>query len=252
MNAQGANPGSAPVLPPSGTPAEILPAECACLLQNPALLRAALEFNGVYAPPDWGTASLSDAGLGRFHALLADHPRFWRFFPAPAQRTAAWCFEPAPNRLALLPPPLLERLGLYWSAAVWAEDLSRIIEKARLHEVMEQIGPEVYRYAVRRGRFQLGKLRPSLHPEAKHPEGASVKWTGWRAKIFRRPGDEVLALCLALWPEALRAAWAERWRQPLPKNPARQDELPFPTLWFWLEKILCTEVAPEWRPCFSS
>ncbi|MDR2451624.1 MAG: hypothetical protein LBE85_07630 [Candidatus Accumulibacter sp.] len=245
MNAPSTNPGVDP------GPAGIRPMECACLLRNPALLQAVLEFNGFRAPPDW--AAESGPLVEHLPALLAAHPRLWRFFPTPAQGKVVWCFEPTPNRLALLPPSLLERLGLYWSAAVWAEDLTRIIEKTRLAQVMEQIGPEVYRYAVRRGRFQLGGLRPSLRSglERETPEDAPARRTEWDAAAFRRPGDVILALCLAHWPEALRAAWEERWR-PLPKGSPARPAIPFATLWLWVERILCTEVAPEWQPCFSS
>jgi hypothetical protein len=254
MNAPSANSGAAP------NSAGMSPEECAGLLQNPALLRAALEFNGVCAPPDLGgqsdqlSSQLSDQLSGRLQAQLAAHPRLWRFFPLPAQGRAVWCFAPAPNRLALLPPPLLERLSLYCSAAVWAEDLSRIIEKSRLAQVREHIGPEVYRYAVRRGRFHLGGLRSLLHsgPEREIPEEAPARPAEWDAETFRQSGERILALCLAHWPEALRTAWEEHWRRPLPKeNPAWQA-IPFPALWRWVEKILCTEVAPEWQPCFSS
>jgi hypothetical protein len=246
MNVRSADPGADP------NPAGILPAECACLLQNPALLHAVLEFNGFCAPPDWEDESSPLSG--RLHALLAAQPRLWRFFPVPAQGKTVWCFDPAPNRLALLPPPLLERLGLYWSAAIWAEDLSRIIEKTRLSQVMGEIGPEIYRYAVRRGRFQLGGLRSFLRsgPERKTPEDAPAWQTGWSAETFRRPGEKILALCLDHWPEALRAAWEARWRRPLPKETPVRQAIPFPALWLWVEKILCTEVAPEWQPCFSS
>jgi hypothetical protein len=224
--------------------AAMTPAERDSLLANPALLRAALEFNGLCAPPDWGAESGLLAGSPR--ALLASHPRLWRYFPAPAQKRTAWCFESGPNRLALLPPPLLERLGLYWSAAVRAEDLARIIEKTRLSPIMAEIGAEVYRYAVRRGRFQLGGLRALLCRE----ESASGR--AWRVEAFRQPGDEMLSLCFARWPERLRGVWAERWRRPLPEAPARPAPVPFPALWSWLEKILLREVAPEWQPCFNS
>ena len=241
MNALRANPRADPNF------AGIASTECDCLLQNPALLHAVLKFNGFCVPPDLGAKS--DPLPGRLRVLLAAHPRLWRFFPMPAQRRVVWCFEPAPNRLALLPPPLLERLGVYWSAAVWAEEWARIIEKTCLAQLMEQIGPEVYRYAVRRGRFQLGGLRLSLW-EA--PKEAPARQRQWNAETFRRPGEKILALCLAQWPESLRAAWEEHWRRPLPKEDPLRQSISFSALWFWVEKILCTEVAPEWQPCFSS
>ncbi|MDR0379887.1 MAG: hypothetical protein LBI62_08115 [Candidatus Accumulibacter sp.] len=249
MNASSANPDTSPLPRRSvdSNPSRIVSAECACLLQNPALLQAALEFNGFYTPPNPGAESGPLAE--HLQTSLAAQPRLWRFFPMPAQGKTVWCFEPAPNRLALLPPPLLERLSLYWSAAVWAEDLSRIIEKTRLAQVMAQIGPEVYRYAVRRGRFQLGGLRPSLRSGLKD---AFARTTEWDAEIFHQPGERILALCVAHWPGTLRIAWEERWQQLLPEPLPVRQAVSFPALWLWVKKILCTEVAPEWQPCFSS
>jgi hypothetical protein len=221
-----------------------MPTEFDDLLRSPALLRAVLEFNGL-AAPDEGAAE-SDPLL----AQLSGDPRVWRFLCARTPEATIWCFGSKPNRLALLPPPLLDRLLSYWSAAVWAEDLSRIIEKTRLTLIMERIGTDVYRYAVRRGRFQLGELR-TLFRHERNGENLATDTENWLANTFSRPGDEMLALCLAHWPETLRAAWGKRWQRTVPEN-LRQDAASFATAWRWLEKILLSEVAPEWQPCFNS
>jgi hypothetical protein len=228
------------------------------LLQNPALLRAALEFNGL-AVPDFA-ARMPDAP--QFHPLLAqlaENPRVRRFLYAQMPiKPSLWCFGPSPNRLALLPPPLLERLLRYWNAAVWAEDLARIIDKKRLLLIRERIGPEVYQYATRRGRFQLGALRARFRPqeagamERKIP--ADTDMEKWLTKTFPRPGEQMLALCIAHWPEALRTAWETRWQSAVLKT-SRQDAAAFPffpAAWRWLEKIFIEEVAPEWQACFNS
>ncbi|MDR2788755.1 MAG: hypothetical protein LBD06_10475 [Candidatus Accumulibacter sp.] len=194
----------------------------------------------------------------------------WTAPPAAASRTMIWCFAPRPNRLAFLPPPLLARLQLYWNAAVWAEDLARIIERERLARIMARIGPEVYRYAVRRGRFQLGGLRALFRQDGKAEErtgeqagddaraggktgiGQEAGEAQWLAEGFRRPGERMLALCVAQWPEELRVAWENRWRRIRPEAPPPVDIARFPALWPWVERILLQEVAPEWQPCFNS
>jgi hypothetical protein len=226
----------------------VMPAEFDALLRNPALLKAALAFNGL-AAPDCGRPELRP-----LLSFLAQEARVRRFLCASAPETAVWCFGPGPNRLALLPPPLLERLRVYWSAAVWAEDLARIVEKKRLSPILERIGPDVYRYAARRGRFQLGGLRAWFRrTDGTENPAEAGNGDGWLLNVFPRPGDEMLALCLARWPQALRAAWEKRWRRALSSPPWREPPAfaAFPAVWRWVEKILADEVAPGWKPCFD-
>jgi hypothetical protein len=237
------------------------------LLRNPALFRAVLDFNGLAAPPplELSKPGRQDRQFGpesSLLALLAANPRVRCAFVRPAPKTAVWCFAPPPNRLALLPPPLLKRLIFYWSAAVWAEDLARIIEKTRLSQIMANIGPELYRYAVRRGRFQLGSLRDRFRRGAQNENPECL------TQAFFQPGEQLLSLCLDRWPEELCIAWEIHWRRAgyqklqSPQNPKKlknlswqgewQNDVPFSTLWSCVEKILLSEVAPEWQPCFSS
>jgi hypothetical protein len=222
------------------------------LLKNPALFRAALEFNALATPPDFGLPQASS-----LFALLARNPRLWRCFPTVKPRATVWCFVSRPNRLALLPPPLLARFQLYWNAAVWAEDLARIIERKRLSRIMTRIGPEVYYYAVRRGRFQLGGLRALFHQEAQEGKAGGEKAKNLveadgLMERFHHPGERILALCFAQWPEELCVAWENHWQRARPREVPPADSARFPTFWPWVEKILLQEVAPEWQPCFNS
>ncbi|MDR3159400.1 MAG: SctK family type III secretion system sorting platform protein [Zoogloeaceae bacterium] len=238
-----------------------MPTEFDDLLQNPALLRAALEFNDL-AAPDFAALTPDAAEFRPLLAQLAENPRVRRFLYTQAPgKTSLWCFGPSPNRLALLPPPLLERLLRYWNAAVWAEDLARIIDKKRLLLIRARVGPEVCRYAARRGRFQLGALRARFRPkeEGEIPAiPADMDMEEWLMKTFPRPGEKMLALCIAHWPEALRAAWQTRWKireQSAIIRASRRDAAAFPSFpaaWRWLEKIFTSEVAPEWQACFNS
>jgi hypothetical protein len=215
----------------------------ACFLDNPALLRAALAFNACRDAP-------SSASAPGFPAA----PRRPRLLARPSGEAPAaagvWCFEPEPHRLALLPPAALERLFSYWSAAVLAEALAKTIEGGAVREVIRVIGAETYRYAVRRGRFQLGGLRARLRFATPPPSGA------WTESMLRQPGLAARDMCLALWPEALRAAWRDHWREELPDEASSSSSAPdvasFAPIWVWLRKILLTEVAPEWQPCFNS
>jgi hypothetical protein len=215
----------------------------ACLLENPALLRAALAFNACRDAPAPAPVFPAPPRRPRLFARQGGEP-------APE---GVWCFEPEPHRLALLPPDALERLFVYWSAAVLAEALARTIEGAAVREVIRVIGAETYRYAVRRGRFQLGGLRARLRFSTPPPSGA------WTEPMLRQPGLAAREMCLALWPETLRQAWRDHWREELPDetlaappSSSAPDEALFAPIWVWLKKILLTEVAPEWQPCFNS
>jgi hypothetical protein len=203
------------------------------LAQNPALLRAALAFNGAY-----------DAPLG-VPAALAKSPR-WRRRPHGRDEaaTGVWDFGREVHRLALLPPATLDELCARWSAAVLGDDLAKIVDGRELRRVTAVIGGDMYRYAVRRGRFQLGGQRARLLPPA-------TPRAPWTAERLRRPGQILKSLVFAAWPAELRRVWLARAAQDAPAAPPA-GAATVDGLWTWLKKILLTEVAPEWQPCFDS
>lgn len=222
------------------------------LTQNPRLFRAALEFNNFYLPPDFGLPD-QEAETLRLKTALTAKQRLWRHFPR--ERTDVWCFAVAVNRLALLPLNVLKALAVFWSAVVWAEALARTVEGDRLQQIKAVIGAEAFRYAVRQGRFQLGGLRKDWLP-------ADVEMLSEQG--LPTPGKKLLFLALSLWPEILREAWLARWRFTpeakafsLPimgeeKEAGEKDLALLQKTWPHIEKLLFTEVAPEWQPCFSS
>jgi hypothetical protein len=225
-------------------------ADLVYLTQNARLFRAVLDFNNFYQPPDFGLAE-TGAQTARLQTALVANPRSWRHFPG--ERTDVWCFAVAANRLALLPLEVLERLAGYWSAVVLAEVLARTVDGARLQQLKAGIGPDAFQYAVRQGRFQLGSLRKDWLP-------ADAERLSKRA--LHAPGQKLIQLGLSLWPEALRQAWLTRWRSaPGVKGfalsatsaaAAKKDQVLWQKTWPHVEKLLLTEVAPEWQPCFNS
>jgi len=210
------------------------------LWTNPELLRAVLDFNGCFQPPDFGPAQGRPLG-----AALSQTPSLWNLFPRPP-RNEFWDFTPETRRLALLPPPVLTRLLLYWGAALLAEEAAQVIRGADLRRLQTALGPDLYGYAVKRGRFQLGSFdspcRESLDFTPEQP-----------ARLGRRAFD----LYLAEWPAALQKAWHTRWSWAEtnldPKAPASEAEALKPpvSLWIGLKKILMSETNPPWRACFS-
>jgi hypothetical protein len=220
------------------------------LTQTPRLFRAVLDFNNFYQPPDFGLPG-TDVQTTRLRTALVANPRSWRHFPC--ERTDVWCFAEASNRLALLPLEALERLADYWNAVVLAEVLARMVDGARLQRLKAGIGPDAFQYAVRQGRFQLGGLRQDWLP-------ADAERLSER--VLHEPGQKLIRLCLSLWPETLRSAWLNRWRSaPEVENFSLsatsaavegKNQALWKKTWPHIEKLLLTEVAPEWQPCFSS
>jgi hypothetical protein len=226
------------------------------LLQNPALSRAALAFNGLDRP-----SALRDKNgrplPGDLAARLSG-TRVWR-----RQRRGGrvdetlWCFIPPENRLALLPFAALEKLLRGWNALVLAGFLRQTIDGWRLAQIRSVLGEEACRYALSQGWRLPESLRAELLPadlSLRHPPEAGR---------LRLPERQLFALCLALWPEALQAAWRRRhagadspWTKlehiPPEFTEPRFAATLFPRLWPHLKPLLCTEAAPEWEPCFDS
>jgi hypothetical protein len=260
--------------------------EFAFLVHNPPLFSAVLDFNGLYDPREGAAFALLDGK--RQEALtraLKENPELWRRFEerypsrliralrekpktwrllAPRAEVAngsggVWSFQPLENRLALLPWPILERLSTWWSAVVLSETLIKIIDGRKVSGIKAAFGPEIYGYALRRGRFQLGSLRGTLLRD----------WSGDLSAEgllgLHYPGQRFIQLCLALWPEDIERAWRIRHAVPprelfhKAQNGGMQDEDAaqenrrlFQKIWPWLYKILFTEIAPEWQACFNS
>lgn len=214
--------------------------------RRPELFRAVLAFNGL--TPPGGSSCLPGAenlpaawtavpGLD-VPALLASR-RFRRRF-LPAAQAGFWDFGEETRRLALLPPEDLERLALTFGVCVHGAELARIVLREQVLAMREELGPELYLYAVRRGRFQLGSIRQFfLARDARESLAGRI----------RRHGRQAVVWCLDGWPEELRArcpglpAGEER---PGDMSPAARR-----ALWFGLKKLLVKEVAPQWAACFD-
>ena len=211
------------------------------LWANRALLKAVLEFNGCFEPPDFGPAQGRPLG-----AALGGNPRLWSLFPRPP-RGGFWDFEPEPRRLALLPPPVLTRLTLYWGAALLAAEAARIIRGADLRRLQVALGPGLYGYAVKRGRYQLGSL------DSRTLAGENLDFTPEQpARLGHRAFDSFRAD----WPEALADAWRDRWSKEEAGLDFEAPTLAAPLspaspLWPGLKKVLLSEMGPAWRACFS-
>lgn len=168
-----------------------------------------------------------------------------------------WDFSEETQRLLLLPADDLHRLAFCFSAAVHAEELALVLDRERVRELRTCIGDDIFSYAIRRGRYQIGSLRQGII--AHLPPAPLLE----RVVLLART---VLLLMAQPWPDRLRQHWQEKLQTMERLFPASvfsdSEPSPFETLpqlsreqrralWFTLKKILLREAAPQWAPCFD-
>ncbi len=211
--------------------------------RKPQLFKAVLSFNKPFSsalPPEL-------AELGKPWTGLWNRPEFRRAWPLPDQPAQGyWNFYEESRRMALLSADTVERLCLFFSAAVHAEELSQVIARAQVLELRRRLGADVVTYALKRGRYQVSGLRaPLLVP-------ASFGSLAERIDLLART---VPALVGEGWPEELRALAPPCFSAPKDQNDAafvpslRREQRT--ALWFTMKKLLLREVAPQWAPCFD-
>lgn len=214
------------------------------LALKPPLFRAILNFNREYVSP----LPEELASLGAPFTDLWHSPDFRKVWPERSSDTTGyWNFFEESQRMALLESGTIERLGLFLSAAVHAEELSRIIARAQVLELRRELGEDVVTYALKRGRYQIGGLRALLLVPASF---------GSLTKRIRLLADAAPTLVSEGWPEELRRLAMNRFPH---RSDEGQDQVFAPALpkeqrtalWFTMKKLLLREVAPEWAPCFD-
>ena len=222
---------------------------------KPELFRSMLVFNGQGgARPDEVPAKLRRITGVDVEALWANGRARRRLADYGSSDGSGlfWDFAEESRRLALLPPQILARAVLQFGAALHADQLSRLIAREEVLAAREEIGPELFAYALQRGRFQAGSL-PSLFGDGH---------AGLAARI-RLHGLQALSLCSSVWPRDLLDICAVRFDglatafsdadatdidSALDETPPAEARR---AVWFGFKKILLKEVAPQWAPCFD-
>ena len=166
-----------------------------------------------------------------------------------------WDFSDESCRLALLSETEVRNLGLTFSAAVFAEEMALVLDREQVVALRTLLGEDIFNYAIRRGRYQIGSLRPFLIEAM--PEAGLLQ----RIQLL---AAAVLYSISRNWPEELRNIWAGKLSKAgmlaaSSKNEAEQAGGILPPLraeqrrilWFTLKKLLLREAAPQWAPCFD-
>lgn len=154
-----------------------------------------------------------------------------------------WDYAEESRRLALLEAPELLELCRVTGVALHAPAIAGVLFRDEVLPLREALGEATYRYALQRGRYQLGAVRRFfLRRDVDMP----------LAERCALHGTMALHLVAGLWPEEL----ARRVCRVLPSLPGTAV-LPSLTeeerheLWRGVKKLLLKEVAPSWAPCFD-
>ena len=224
--------------------------------RRPALFKAMVEFNRAQQDRSDDCALL--ASLGEVGKALMRDPAVRRACSGDKHGNTRgwWDFSEESCRLVLLSDDELRRLALMFSAAVYGEEMALVLNKAQVIELRSLLGDAVFSYAIRRGRYQIGSLRPFLIENM--PEGSLTE----RLRLL---SAAVLFAVSRSWPEELRPVWAAKLQRaalvgtPPSDGEAASAQTALPplraeqrrVLWFTLKKLLLREAAPQWAPCFD-
>jgi len=221
--------------------------------RRPELFSAIADFNRAQQEEPAMCPALSS--LGEMGEALHRDPVIRRElekrYPSTTAADGWWDFSEESCRLLLLDDCTVTRGALFFSSAVYAEELARVIDRKQVLELRELLGEEILHYALRRGRYQIGSQRDFLLRHT--PEGAL-------AERIKALAGFILLRMADSWPAPLRAIWKARLERsalfseayssaevslfPLPQEQRR-------ALWFTLKKLLLREAAPQWAPCFD-
>ncbi len=151
-------------------------------------------------------------------------------------------FEPVHRRLALVSEVTLQKLFFYAGAALLHERITHIIAKDELAQLKEDLGKNVYFFAVKRAPF-LVSTRPGLSSlEAPSPNlfvdliRAAEECFSW---CFGGEPQEITQRLMLKFPKRLK------WH--FDNNPTPEER---EAAWQFLHRILIKEVGPDWKSCF--
>ena len=219
--------------------------------RKPELFKAMVDFNRSRQEQDKELYLPSLGALG--NALLRDpYVRKAMGKDSDKGRTDGWWdFSDETFRLLLIDNLTLKRAALSFSAAVYAEELALVIDRGLVLDLRSLLGEDIFTYALRRGRYQIGSLRGFLTSQL--PSGSLTERIALLAASF-------LIRLADAWPEQLQSLWTAKLRDsglishsadgaenalaPLSREQRR-------ALWFTFKKLLLREAAPQWAPCFD-
>ena len=237
---------------------------------KPTLLKRIIRFNREVLPASSGDEALQKGKNSSWLAALERSPSLFARYEAAKHThdlelvsrgtgTAAffWDFEEPSTRLALLSPEAISRLGRLAASALLGEDFAKVLAKSSLQNLKAQLGEDVYRFAILRGRFMAGSLAETLHgwgTEYELPERAAFAAEaifrtirlGWPDALSRRTEAHFTASTFV--NDAAQLPLAEAHPLLLPWG---EDGDARRRVWFFMKKIIVRELDSEWMQYFD-
>lgn len=167
--------------------------------------------------------------------------------PSPA---LFWDFADETKRLVLLDIQSLIKLARVLGVSLYAEEISHILDRKSVLQLQNELGKELYFYALERGKFRLHEIKERF----KNTE----KQLSLIDKVIR-DGEKMLALCTQNWQEELKQIFSQNIRETLPflaaciqENPSMEmTPAEARLIWFSVKKLLFQEVNNSWLPYFN-
>lgn len=212
----------------------------ATLNRKPELLRAMLAFNGLLVSPPLPDALV---GFPRANILWEQAAVRRRFGVLRAADPDFWNFEEEAFRLAFLDAATLERLVITFGVAVMAPELCRLVRRDEVRSARKRLGDALFDYALHRARFQVSA--DVVPPHAFLTKDSPVETRAYAAGVWS------LRALTAPWPELLRSRFVLFDLPQVMESEPDFEIAPQKHLWVAIKKVLLTEVAPLWAPCFN-
>lgn len=167
--------------------------------------------------------------------------------PSPA---LYWDFADETKRLALMDLQSLAKLVRVLGVSLYAEEISHTLDKTSVLQLQNELGKELYFYALERGKFRLHELKELF------------KNTDTSLSIIDKivqNGEKMLALCTQTWQEELKQIFSQKVQETLPYLAASIQEnqnmeitpAQARLIWFSVKKLLFQEVNNSWLPYFN-
>ena len=148
-------------------------------------------------------------------------------------------FAPLRRRFALLQRETLTVLARYSGAAFASQRITRVIDGNRVVKLKEELGEDIYRFAVKRAPFLVSE---SLCQGPDDDEDGGVEELGWRCLARCHAGDPPELI------ERLRLKFPLTLDIEFPNNITESDRDQAASL---MKKVLLAEVKPELASCFK-
>jgi hypothetical protein len=147
------------------------------------------------------------------------------------------------TRLALISEVTLQKLYFYVGAALLHERITRIISKDALNQLREQLGKNVYFFAIKRAPFLVSE-KPKL-------ESLETSSPDVFIDLIRVAG-ECIACCLSGEPVSVTRRFALKFPKKLAWHfEKKYSEEERAAAWAFVHRILIKEVGPTWKSCFT-